>query len=297
MDILIGPKSRTVMAVYLKGVDRDLLAETKKLLKIYDIHPKKRLGQNFLIDPRIIKELIDYAEIEPTEVVLDVGSGLGYLTEALTHQAKAVIATEVDYKLIKILKERLRDKGNVKILAGDILSITLPRFDKVVSAPPYKISSPLIFRILECSFKTTVLILQREFATRLRALPGDSNYSRLSVMIHLKAQAEILNSVPSKAFYPEPNVTSSIVRFNPKPKNTNIANLDIFEELLRGLFGQRKRTLRKAIFPFLKYKLRLRDEQINNLRRTLPMMGRRVFTLSPEEFVVLANTVSERIPG
>lgn len=280
--------------MYPKRVNEDLLAETKNLLKTYDVHPKKRLGQNFVIDPRIITELIDYAEIESTEVVLDVGSGLGYLTEALAHHAKVVIATEVDYKLIKVLKDRLRDIDNVEILAGDILSIKLPRFDKVVSAPPYKISSPLIFRILEYRFKTAVLILQREFASRLKAMPGDGNYSRLSVMAHLKAQAEILDSVPSNAFYPEPNVASSIVRFKPKPKNTNIVNLDMLEELLRGLFGQRKRRLRKAIFPFLKYKLGLRDGQINNLRSTLPMMDRRVFTLSPEEFVVLANIVSER---
>ncbi len=280
--------------MYSERVDRDLLTETKNLLKTFDVHPKKRLGQNFVVDPRVIEELIGYAEIEPTEVILDVGSGLGYLTEALARQAKTVIASEVDHKLIEILKDRLRDIGNVEILAGDILSIELPRFDKVVSAPPYKISSPLIFRILEYRFRTAVLILQKEFATRLEALPGDREYSRLSVMTRLKAQVEILDSVPSKAFYPEPNVTSSIVRLTPMPKGNNTVHIDILKELVRDLFGQRRRRLRKAIYPFLKYKLRLQDEEIDDLRRTLPMMDRRVFTLSPEEFVKLANKVCER---
>jgi len=275
--------------------DRDILTETKSRLKAHNIHPSKTLGQNFLIDRRIIEELVNYAAIQPTDIILDVGSGLGFLTEALAYRAKRVIATELDQELVKILNERLGGLDNVEVIAGDILPIKLPRFDKVVSAPPYKISSPLVFKILEYRFKIAVLILQKEFAMRLKAMPGTSDYSRLSVMTQLKAEVEILSSVPSEAFYPKPEIASSIVRLSPKRKEPYIIDLNLFENLVRGLFSQRRRRLRKAILPFLKYKLKLQDEQVANLRKTLPMMDRRVFTLAPKEFVVLANTVSEII--
>ena len=153
------------------------MAESKNLLRAQDTRPKKRLGQNFVINSRIIEKLIDYAEVKPTEVVLEIGSGLGYLTEALAYKARTIIAVEIDRRLVEILKYRLQDKNNVEIITGDALSIELPKFDKIVSAPPYKISSPLIFKILEHQFKTAVLILQKEFATRLQASPGETEYS------------------------------------------------------------------------------------------------------------------------
>jgi 16S rRNA (adenine1518-N6/adenine1519-N6)-dimethyltransferase len=281
--------------VYTDRVERDLLIETKNLLRVCNIRPNKKLGQNFIVNSKIIEELVDYAKIEPTEVVLEVGAGLGYLTEALVNQAKKVITVEIDPKLIKILKNRFRNTDNLEIISGDALSIELPIFDKIVSTPPYKISSPLLFKIFGTCFKKAVLVLQEEFARRLKAIPGTSEYSRLSVMTQLRVEVDILDSVPSETFYPEPEVSSSIVYLSPKLTVPNITNLDVFEKLIRELFGQRKRKLRKAIIPFLKYDVGLGEEQIFTLRKKLPMMERRVFTLSPEEFIILAEIVSEKI--
>jgi 16S rRNA (adenine1518-N6/adenine1519-N6)-dimethyltransferase len=281
--------------VYIDRVERDLLIETKNLLRVYNIRPNRKLGQNFIVNPRIIEELVAYAKIEPTEVVLEVGAGLGYLTEALVNQARKVITVEIDPKLIKILKKKFHYTDNLEILSGDILSIELPRFDKIVSTPPYKISSPLLFKIFGTCFKKAVLVLQEEFARRLIASPGDSEYSRLSVMTQLRVEVEILDSVPSKMFYPEPEVSSSIVYLSPNLTVPDIINLDVFEKLIRELFGQRKRKLRKAIIPFLKYEVGLKEEKIATFRNGLPMMDRRVFTLSPEEFIILAEIVSEKI--
>lgn len=281
--------------MYIDRVERDLLIETKNLLRASNIHPNRKLGQNFIINPRIIEELVDYAKIKPTEVILEVGAGFGYLTEALVKQAKKVITVEIDPKLIKILKNKFQYADNLEIFSGDILSIKLPRFDKIVSTPPYKISSPLLFKIFGTCFKKAVLVLQEEFARRLKASPGDSEYSRLSVMTQLRVEVEILDSVPSKMFYPRPEVSSSIVHLSPKFTVPDIINLDVFQKLIRELFGQRKRKLRKAIIPFLKYEVGLKEEKIVTLRNGLPMMDRRVFTLSPEEFVILGEIVSEKI--
>ncbi|UCD73662.1 MAG: ribosomal RNA small subunit methyltransferase A, partial [Candidatus Bathyarchaeota archaeon] len=171
------------------------MIETKNLLRICNIHPNKKLGQNFIVNSKLIEELVYYAKIEPTEVVLEVGAGLGYLTEALANQAKKVITVEIDPRLIKILKTKFHNKDNLEIMSGDILSIKLPRFDKIVSTPPYKISSPLLFKIFGTSFKKAVLVLQEEFARRLKAIPGTSEYSRLSVMTQLRTGVDILDSV------------------------------------------------------------------------------------------------------
>jgi 16S rRNA (adenine1518-N6/adenine1519-N6)-dimethyltransferase len=277
------------------GTERDLLTETKSLLRLFNIHPNRKLGQNFVINLRIIKRLVGYADIAPTESVLEVGAGLGYLTEALVKKARKVITVEIDPKLIEILHKKFQYVDNLKILSGDILSIELPEFDKIVSTPPYKISSPLLFKIFGTCFEKAVFVLQEEFSNRLRALPGDAEYSRLSVMTQLRVEVEVLDSISSKMFYPKPEVSSSVVRFSPKSDVPDIANSAVFGRLLRGLFSQRKRRLRKAIIPFLKYDVGLGEKEITNLRQDLPMMTRRVFTLTPEEFIFLAEALSEKI--
>jgi len=283
--------------VYIDEETQNLSVLTKNLLREYGIRPSRRLGQNFLVDPMTIEKLVDYAEIKPTEIILEVGPGLGHITEALLKEARTVITVELDPRLVRVLNNRFQFANNLKILEGDVLSIKIPKFDKAVSAPPYEISSPLIFSILKYSFDTAVLILQKEFAERLTAYPGKSEYSRLSVMTQIRAETEILDSVSRQMFYPEPTVTSAIIRLSPRHTSANITNQHIFEELVKNLFGQRKRKLRKAILPFLKYSMKLEREQIDEVRRALPMMSRRVTTLTPEDFVTLANAISETMPS
>jgi len=278
-----------------KGLDRDLLSKTKSILRKCNIRPKKRLGQNFIVTSKIIKDIVTFAGIESADVILEIGAGLGYLTEALLDVSRRVIAIEVDSKLAEILKRRLKDRDNLELLFEDFLSIELPRFDKVVSVPPYKISSPLIFKLMEYSFKEAILVLQKEFVERLVAKPGGSNYSRLSVMSQLKTQIEILEHIPPEAFYPEPEITSTITRLRPRPSEISIVNIDLFNKMVRDLFGQRRRRVRKAIIPFLEHTLKFKEEDIEYIRNTLPMRKRRVFSLSPKEFAVMANSLSEKL--
>jgi len=154
----------------------NLLRRAKHILRLYGFFPKKRLGQHFTVNSDILQRLVSHASITKDDVVLEVGAGLGFLTRLLSSKCKKVIAIEVDPKIVGILRKQLHSLQNVDLIEGDILKVSLPPFNKVVSAPPYSLSSPLLFRLLERKFDWAVLIFQKEFAERLAASVGSKDY-------------------------------------------------------------------------------------------------------------------------
>ena len=220
-------------------------SDLKRLLSEYGIRPSKRLGQHFLINERIIKRQIDYAAISSNDRVLEVGAGCGLLTQCLAKRAKRVIAIEKDARLVQLLEEKMPE--NVQILAGDALKIEFPKFDKIVANIPYQISSPLIFKLFDKDFSTAVLMLQKEFAQRLIAKPGDKTYSRLTVGAGIHAKCRILEHVPNTAFYPPPAISSSIVEITPYPHITIKSDKTIFLDMIRLLFNHRRKMIRNVL--------------------------------------------------
>ena len=150
----------------------NLIKRAKHLLRLYEVSPKKRLGQNFAVNSGMLRRLVSHSSLTEDDVVLEVGPGFGFLTQLLSNNCKKVIAVEVDPQLVSFLRTQLHSLKNIELIEGDILKVSLPPFNKVVSAPPYSISSPLIFRLLEQEFDGAVLILQKEFAERLAASVG-----------------------------------------------------------------------------------------------------------------------------
>ena len=144
-----------------------LLQRTKRFIHLHKFLPKKRLGQNFTVDRTLLQRMISCASLNKEDVVLEVGAGLGFLTELLSQECKRVVAVEVDSKLVKILKDQLHGLQNVDLIEGDILSVNVPPFNKMVSTPPYSISSPILFWLLERAFDCAILTFQKEFAERL----------------------------------------------------------------------------------------------------------------------------------
>jgi 16S rRNA (adenine1518-N6/adenine1519-N6)-dimethyltransferase len=159
------------------------IKETKAVLKRYRILPSKARGQNFLVDDAIAKRIVDEAHIKSSDVVLEIGPGLGALTTQLLKKNCKVIAIEKDRRLIKFLSDRFSTE-NLEIINADVLKVQLPDFDVVVSNVPYVISSPLTFKLLRIGFSRGVLTFQEEFARRLVSEPGDWDYSRLSVSFY-----------------------------------------------------------------------------------------------------------------
>ncbi|MEM2151242.1 MAG: 16S rRNA (adenine(1518)-N(6)/adenine(1519)-N(6))-dimethyltransferase RsmA [Candidatus Bathyarchaeia archaeon] len=265
-----------------------LLDETKKILKRYGIHPRKRLSQNFLIEGEILDRMISYASICEDDTVLEIGAGLGFLTERLAKVSRQVIAVEVDPHLIKILNHRLRNYKNVRVLRGDILKIPAPAFDKVVSVPPYSISSPLLFWLLERDFKCAVLTFQEEFSRRLAALPGTRDYGRLTVAVYYHAEVELLDHIPKELFWPTPKVNSMIVRLKPRKPPFQVDDEMGFFDFIRTVFTQKNKKLRNAVTAFLSC-VHVSREDFTRLANFMPFHERRVRELAPEELALAFN--------
>lgn len=279
----------------------------KDIIKSYGILPRKRFGQNFLIDENIARKIIRLADIKPDDVVLEIGPGIGALTELLVETGAKIIAVEIDRDLFSILAKKFSDKKNpelkpfrtgLEILNEDALKISYEELSKrfgkklkVVANLPYNISTPILFKFLDERdvFTTLILMLQKEVAQRLAAKPSCKDYGVLSIFIQMFMDVEIGFIVPPSAFYPEPNIDSAVVRFDVlNEPRAEIEDIEIFKRLVRAAFGQRRKTLSNALKS-----LNIAQE---NISRAFELANidpkRRGETLSIEEFARLSNFIN-----
>jgi len=231
--------------------DAVVLRNTRSILEKYGLQPKKALGQNFLIDRNIRDKIVDAAAITGEDVVLEIGPGVGTLTEELARRASRVIAVELDGGLVRVLRDRLPPE-RVAVVEGDVLALDLPSLlgegspIKIVANLPYYITSPIIFRLLEWPrWEMMVIMVQGEVADRLVAGPGTKAYGSLSAAVALHARAEILFRVSRRVFYPQPQVDSAVVRL--LPRRDLEVDLQGPSLLIRSAFGQRRKTLANAL--------------------------------------------------
>lgn len=274
-----------------------LLTETQKILKKYNIKPRKRMGQNFLIDSDVLDKQIVYADLQATDIVLEIGAGIGTLTRRLADHAKKIIAVEKDPRLLEILKEQCAQYDNVKIIHDDILQVDIPPFTKVVSNIPYSISSPLTFKLLTYSFDFAIITYQLDFAKRLTAKVGSSEYSRLSVTVYYRAKVNILDRISKDAFYPTPKVNSALVKITPHPPPFQIEDEILFFEVVRAIFNRKNRKVKTMLSIFLdKQKISISRKQIlQELTQELPFLEKRGREMLPEEIGLLTNHLSRKI--
>jgi len=272
----------------------NLFHRAKNLLRSYRFFPKKRLGQNFTVNSDILGRLVEYASLTKDDVVLEVGAGFGFLTELLSQKCKKVIAVEIDPKLVNFLRKQLCNFNNVDLIEGDILKVSIPYFNKVVSAPPYSISSPLLFHLLETKFDLAVLILQKEFAERLAAPVGSKDYGRLTVSIHYRTDVELLDLVVRKMFYPPPDVDSMMLRLKPRDPPFHVNDEAIFFDIVRTLFTQRNKKVRNALIYFLRTRQFSRKDAVDLADSTV-YCAKRVRELAPEDFGILANEFATKL--
>lgn len=270
-----------------------LLEKAKYLLRTYRILPKKSLGQNFMIEPAFFSRMTDSVSLGKNDIVLDMGAGLGFLTRFLANKCKAVLAVEADPTIECLLREQLTDLSNVKVIAGNVLKIAVSSFNKVVSIPPYNISSHLLLWLFNKRFDSASFIFQREFADRLVAPTRSEEYGLLTVFSYYYVTAEFLDTVPKFAFYPQPKVDSIIVSLKPRG-NRPFALKDeaSFRHLVQSLFTQRNRKVRNAISPYLKDVYSMSKETAAKTAQALPFHDKRVRELTPEDFGVLANALA-----
>jgi len=270
-----------------------LLEQTKRALCEIGLKPSKRLGQNYVVDQSLIDSMLDAAEVGRTDTVLEIGAGIGTLTRAIAGRAMKVIALEKDAAAAEFLGRGT--PSNVEVRHGDALEMPLPPADKVVSNLPYSISTPLTFKLLsEGAFRLAVLTYQKEVAGRIVARPGGAEYSRLSVACQLRAEVEVVGTFPRNSFFPAPRVESAVVRIRPKAGAMSGAQWAWMNDTLKVLFSQRKRVLRKALETYGKIKRIGSPQAAAGIGQEL--MSRRVFELSPQDFMLIAEGLS-RIEG
>lgn len=203
---------------------------------------KAKLSQHFLVAPQFSEEI---SELLPRgESVLEIGAGTGLLTAELAKRAKKVVAVEIDAELLPRLEERLQKQKNVRIVHADALEFDFSPYKFIFGAIPYRISSPLLFKILATDFKQAVVVVQAEFGQRLVAQPGSADWSRLSVMVQSVCAPKIVDCIPAVCFSPPPRVDSVIVRLQALPKEKRI-KLD--EQLVSALFQHKNQSVRKAL--------------------------------------------------
>ncbi len=227
--------------------------DVPRLLRQYGLHPKKSLGQNFLLDETALEQVIAAASITSQDVILEIGAGLGSLTRYLAITAREVVAVEIDASLIPALTQVVAQYSNVRVVQGDILAldptqlVSQPSY-LVVANIPYYITSALIRHLLESDPPPTRLVLtvQEQVAERICAAPGDMSLLALSVQVY--GQPSIVTRIPAGAFYPPPNVNSAVLLVNLFPTPLIPPDqLDLFFHLIRAGFSQKRKTLRNAI--------------------------------------------------
>jgi len=268
------------------------VSETKRLLRTFRIVPNRLLGQNFMVDASVFPKLSDYASLDKADVVLDAGAGFGFLTRFLANKCKSVLAVEKDPNVAAVLREQLEDLVNVTVIEGDVLKVIVPCFSKVVSIPPYHISSRLLLWLFDRSFDRAVLVVQKEFAGRLMAAVGSEDYGWLTVATCYNAEVQLLDAVPNFMFYPQPEVDSVIVRLIPwKAAPFEVKDEAFFRRMVRWLFTQRNKKLINALVPFIKSTLKVSKEDAEKMACTIPFREKRVRELPPEAFGELANAL------
>jgi 16S rRNA (adenine1518-N6/adenine1519-N6)-dimethyltransferase len=263
------------------------LAWVRRELDQLGIPPLKRLGQHFLIDKSVRDELVNQADLTHSDNVLEVGPGLGFLTTALASRAGHVIAIEKDRTLAEYLTNKFSHYTNVRVIQGDALKNPIPSQVKIVSSPPYNISSKLTLLITNSQFKSASLLLQEEFVKRLTAQNGSRDYGRISVMLQSKAEAKYVRRVPRSAFYPHPRVDSALVEIRPATNPLPINDPEDYTDLVRALFTQRRRKLRGVLTRYLA----ARQAQLIEFTSRAALMDKRVYELSPQEFADLSNMI------
>lgn len=269
---------------------------TLHVVRRFGLSLRKRLGQNFLISEQIVEQIVAAAALTPADTVLEIGPGIGTLTQGLAETGASVVAVELDAKLIDILATTLAGYDNIRIVHGDILKTDISREMsaakyKVVANLPYYITTPIIMTLLErrLPIELIVTMVQKEVALRMIASPGGKDYGALSVAVQYYSEPELLFTVPPAAFIPAPAVDSAVVRCTLRRQPpVAVADERCFFRIVKGAFSQRRKTLANALkttgLAGGQIAAILTQAQIDPMRR-----GE---TLSLAEFAAVANAWS-----
>lgn len=275
---------------------------TKEILNKYGFSFKKSLGQNFLIDPNILRNIVGHANLTENSGAIEIGPGIGALTEHLARNSKKVVSFEIDQRLLPVLEDTLSPYDNVKIVHSDILKADvkqvieeeMPNIEDimVVANLPYYVTTPILLKLLNdrLPIRGFVVMMQKEVADRITAKPGTKEYGSLSIAIQYYCTAEVAMVVPKTVFMPQPNVDSAVIRLikHDKPP-VQVIDEDFLFDVTRACFVQRRKTIFNNLQAGLINGKKEKEAILKALEEANIDPTRRGETLSIEEFGVLAD--------
>lgn len=277
-------------------------ARTQAILEKHGFSFKKSLGQNFLIDTNILRKIVDYAGLTEDSGAIEIGPGIGALTEQLLRCCRKVVAYEIDGRLLPILEDTLSSYPNKKIIHQDVLKADVAAMMKeefaeiddvmVVANLPYYVTTPIIMKLLEekLPIRGMVIMLQKEVANRISAAPGSKDYGSLSIAVQYYSEAEMVMVVPRTVFIPKPNVDSAVIRLTLREKPAvAVKDERFFFQVCRVSFAQRRKTLVNNLTSGLPSGKEKKEEILGALEKAGIDPGRRGETLSIEEFARLSD--------
>ena len=273
--------------------------KTKDILRAHNMSAKKKYGQNFLIDRSILRGIVSAAEISKEDNVLEIGPGLGTLTQYLCEAAGSVIAIEIDKDLIPVLEETLSVYRNVQVINEDVLKIDVKNLFngepfKVVANLPYYITTPIVMKLLEqeVPYESITIMVQKEVAERMQAVPGSKDYGALSLAVQYYTDAKICEYVSPDCFIPQPKVGSAVINLKAhKDSPVFVNDTKILFKIIRAAFNQRRKTLINSIknAPDLNYTT---DDVLSALSKMNKSEKIRGEELSLQEFAELTNLLT-----
>ncbi|GEN55354.1 16S rRNA (adenine(1518)-N(6)/adenine(1519)-N(6))-dimethyltransferase RsmA [Halobacillus faecis] len=276
---------------------------TKEILQTFGFSFKKSLGQNFLIDVNILKNIIAEAGIDRSANAIEIGPGIGALTEQLAQHADRVVAFEIDQRLLPILKETLGSYDNVEVINQDILKADVARVIadqfkpgqpvRVVANLPYYITTPILMKLLmdRLPIDSITVMIQKEVADRMAAEPNTKSYGSLSIAVQYYTEASVVLNVPKTVFMPQPNVDSSVLHLEMREKPpVDVEDEEFFFDVVKATFGQRRKTLMNNLARHFKGEMD-KEELRSRLEKVNIEPSRRGESLSMQEFADLANVL------
>lgn len=283
-------------------MDKPIIASpqvTQHILNRFKLRADKKLGQNFLIDENVVRQIVEAAELSEADTVLEVGPGIGTLTQGLAESKAKVVAVELDTRLLPVLATTLNGYDNVRVVHGDILKVNImeevgaPEF-KVCANLPYYITTPIIFALLEkrLPMERLVAMVQKEVAERMAAQPGGKDYGALSVAIQYYTEPEIAFIVPPTSFIPAPAVDSAVIVCKRRSKPpVEVCDEALFFRVVKAAFSLRRKMLSNSL-----KNMGIKSEQVAKWLELAGVDGkRRAETLSLEDFAKLTNSFNEAV--
>lgn len=284
------------------GIPQNTIA----ILQKYQFNFQKKFGQNFLIDPHVLEKIMEASGITKEDFVLEIGPGIGTMTQYLCERAREVVAVEIDQNLIPILDETLMEYDNVTVINEDVLKLDINHLAreknggnpiKVVANLPYYITTPIIMGLFESRvpIDSITIMVQKEVADRMQVGPGTKDYGALSLAVQYYAKPEIVANVPPNCFMPRPTVGSAVIRLTRYTSvPVQVADEQLMFQIIRASFNQRRKTLANGLnnFPSICLTKEVIQESIQELGLPVTVRGE---TLTLDQFAELSNIIGRKI--